>query len=76
MAEQIKVLFGMNTFGGPRNIVFDWGPDPLQQGEVDSMQPLPNYFGLLLKFKMWRAGGCCSFQLLLSALLDLFFRSP
>jgi len=28
MAEQIKMLFGVNTSGGPRNIVLDVGPDP------------------------------------------------
>jgi len=28
MAEKIKLLFGMNTLGGPRNIVLDGGPDP------------------------------------------------
>jgi len=27
MAEQIKMLFGVNTPGGPRNIVLDVGPD-------------------------------------------------
>jgi len=27
-AEQIKSLFGVNTVGGPRNIVLDGGPDP------------------------------------------------
>jgi len=46
MAEQIKMLFGVNTPGGPRNIVLDGGPDPPQRG--DSMQPSPNYFSLLL----------------------------
>jgi len=44
MAEQIKMLFGVNTLGGPWNVVLDGGPDPPQQGEEDSMQPLPNYF--------------------------------
>jgi len=28
MAEQIKMLFGMNTKGGPWNIVLDVGLDP------------------------------------------------
>jgi len=28
MAEQIKMLFGANTPGGPWNIVLDVGPDP------------------------------------------------
>jgi len=46
-AEQIR--FGVNTFGGPRNIVLDGGPDPPQRGEEDSMQPSPNYFGLLFR---------------------------
>jgi len=27
-AEQIKMLFGVNTPGGPRDIVLDVGPDP------------------------------------------------
>jgi len=48
-AEQIKVLFGVNTFGGPRNIVLNGGPDPSQRGEGDSMQLSPNYFGLLFR---------------------------
>jgi len=42
-AEQIKMPFGVNTPGGP----LDRGPDPVQRGEGESMQPLPNYFGLL-----------------------------
>jgi len=33
MAEQIKILFGVNTPGGPWNIVLDVGPDPPQRGE-------------------------------------------
>jgi len=28
MAEQIKTLFGVNTPGGPWNIMLDVGPDP------------------------------------------------
>jgi len=53
-AEQIKILFGMNTLGAPKNIVSDGGPDPPQQGEgelyvIHSMQPLPDYFELLLQ---------------------------
>jgi len=28
MAEQIKMLFGVNTPRGPRNIMLDVGPDP------------------------------------------------
>jgi len=31
MAKQIQMLFGMNTPGGPRNIVLDVGPDPLTE---------------------------------------------
>jgi len=26
--KQIKILFRVNTFGGPKNIVLDGGPDP------------------------------------------------
>jgi len=51
--EQIKILFGVKTLGGPINIVLDGGPDPdppHSDGVGDSMQPLPNYFGLLLYF--------------------------
>jgi len=29
MTERNKILFGMNTFGGPRNIVLDGGSDIL-----------------------------------------------
>jgi len=29
-AEQMKIVFGVNTVGGPRNIVLDRGLDPLQ----------------------------------------------
>jgi len=28
MAEQIKMMFGLNTHGGPWNIVLDVGADP------------------------------------------------
>jgi len=35
-AEQIKMLFGVNTFEGPRNIVLDGGPDPPQRGGFDA----------------------------------------
>jgi len=31
MAEQIKMLFDVNTPGGPWNIVLDVGPDPLTE---------------------------------------------
>jgi len=33
MAEQIKVLFGVNTPGGPWNILLDVGLDIPQRGE-------------------------------------------
>jgi len=33
IAEQIKMLFGVNSSGGPWNIVLDVGPDPSQRGE-------------------------------------------
>jgi len=40
IAEQIKMLFGMNTPGGPRNIVLDVGPDaPTERGRG----PVLNY---------------------------------
>jgi len=32
MAEQIKMLSGMNTPGGPGSIVLDVGADPSQRG--------------------------------------------
>jgi len=48
-AEQINILLGVNTLGGPRHIVLDGGPDPPQRRERDSMQPSPNYFGFLLE---------------------------
>jgi len=41
MAERIKMLFGVKSPGGPRNIVLDVGPDPPQRGERDSLQPSP-----------------------------------
>jgi len=31
-AKRIKILFGVNTFGGPRTTVLDGGPDPPQGG--------------------------------------------
>jgi len=49
-AEQIKILFVVNTLGGPRNIALDGAPDPPRR-EGDSMQPSPNYFGHLLLTK-------------------------
>jgi len=33
MAEQIKMLFGVNTPGRPWNIVLDVGPDPVIERE-------------------------------------------
>jgi len=60
MAEQIKILFGIGTPGGSRNIFRLGSPFPLRGGEVggnfalcavrgegDSMRPPPNYFGHL-----------------------------
>jgi len=44
-AKQIKILFGVNTLGAPRNI---GSCSPQQRGEGDSMQLSPNYFGLVL----------------------------
>jgi len=32
MAEQIKMLFGLNIPGGPWNIVLNVGPDPSTKG--------------------------------------------
>jgi len=34
MAEQIKMLFGINTLGSPWNIVLKVGLDPHREGEV------------------------------------------
>jgi len=53
VAKWIEFLFGVKTPGGPNNVVLDGGhraPNPQWHGEggVHSMQPLPNYFGLLL----------------------------
>jgi len=50
-AERIEVRFGMKIFEGPRNIVLNGSLDPQRRGRGESahsMQPLPNYFGLLL----------------------------
>jgi len=30
----MKILFGVNTVGGPRNIVLDVGPDPATAREM------------------------------------------
>jgi len=48
MAERIKILFAVNTLGGPRNIVIDGVLIPRSKGG-DSMQPSTNYFGLWFK---------------------------
>jgi len=41
MAEQIKMLFGVNTPGGPWNIVLDVGPDPpTERGQFKCWEPL------------------------------------
>jgi len=45
MAEQIKILIGMNSHWGPWNIVLDWGHDPPQEGDL--IQSLLNQFGLV-----------------------------
>jgi len=48
-AEQIKTLFGVNTLGGPWNIVLDEDPDPPHsKGKGDSMQLSLNYCGLFV----------------------------
>jgi len=49
-AEQIKILFAVNTPWGPRNIVLDGRPDPPQRADGNSMQLSPNHFGLLMSF--------------------------
>jgi len=41
MVEEIKMMFGMNTPGGPWNIVLDAGTDP------------PTERGKGLSFKFW-----------------------
>jgi len=41
------MLFGVNILGGPKNTVLDGVTDP-HTASGDSMQLLPNYFGLLL----------------------------
>jgi len=43
MAKQIEILFGVNTFEGPWNIVLDVGLDPPQTGKV----------GALVNFRSW-----------------------
>jgi len=45
-AEWIKRLNGLNILGSQRNIVLVLIPH--SEGEGDSMQTSPNYFGLLL----------------------------
>jgi len=41
-AERIQILFGLNSLGGPRNIVLDGNPDPPQRGggEVEHIWPI------------------------------------
>jgi len=50
-AEQIEVLFRLET-GEQSDILLDGGRsiDPLRRGKLFDAGPLPNYFGLLLKF--------------------------
>jgi len=50
LAEQIKMLFGVNTLGDPWNILLDGDPDPPQRGEGASMHPPSDYFGLLFRY--------------------------
>jgi len=40
-AEQIGILFRVNTLGGPRNIMLNWAPDPPQRrgGELRKILP-------------------------------------
>jgi len=33
MVEQVKMLFGVNALGGPKNVVLEEGLDPPQGGE-------------------------------------------
>jgi len=47
MAEQIEVLFVVETFGDLKNITLDVGPDCLSH---EFMPPSPNYFKQLLLF--------------------------
>jgi len=49
MAEEMKMLFGVNTHGSPWNIMLDVGLDPPQRGEGD---PLLNFRTPLL-FLEW-----------------------
>jgi len=37
-AEQIKILFGVNNLGCPRNIVLDGGPDPPQRAMGEGLR--------------------------------------
>jgi len=60
VTERIEMLFGVNTPAGPRNIVLDVGPDLSTARGIDSMQSLPNYFGLLLKLVLLSAEHCGS----------------
>jgi len=47
LAAQIEVLFGVKTFGGPKNIVRQESQYLHGKGEVHLMHLMPNYFGLL-----------------------------
>jgi len=65
-AKGIDVQFGVETFGDPKHIMLDWGPDPFKRrgtGKVGkccplkvegrclhSMRPSPNYFGFSVIF--------------------------
>jgi len=49
--ERIKMLFGVNTPGGSWNIALD-RLDSLTAMEVNSILPLPNYFGLLFSLRV------------------------
>jgi len=40
-AEQISVLFGLETLGEPRNTVLDGGPRPPKARRRGSMWPFP-----------------------------------
>jgi len=49
-ATQIKMLFRVNTYEDPRNIVLDGGPDPpTARGGGFDVRPFSTYFGLLLR---------------------------
>jgi len=52
--------FNEHSWGSKDHCV-RWGPDPPQRGEGDFMQPLPNYFGLLLN-ALANCYSSCSFH--------------